>query len=122
MALEDEIVKAIGAHAVWKMRLKAAIDTGQSEFQVAVVQQDNQCPFGKWLYAAQANVRASADYKKVQEMHARFHREAASVLELALKGNKAEAEKRMAVGGAFAQLSSELIAAMTAWKGAQSNS
>lgn len=50
MSIQDEIAKAIGAHGVWKMRRRTAIDTGKADAQAADVAKDNVCPFGQWLY------------------------------------------------------------------------
>jgi len=47
MAIAEEITKAIGAHGMWKQRLRQAIDTGKSEFTVERVRPDNLCDFGK---------------------------------------------------------------------------
>ena len=52
MSLQEEIAKALGAHGVWKMRLKTAIDTGKADAQAADVAKDNVCAFGQWLYGA----------------------------------------------------------------------
>ena len=35
MSLQDEITKAIGAHGVWKMRLRTAIDVGKADANAA---------------------------------------------------------------------------------------
>src|ERR1035441_2327483 len=116
MSMEEEITKAINAHAAWKIRLKAAISGGKSEFAVATVQQDNQCEFGKWLYALQADVRASEHFKTVRQLHAEFHREAARILDLAAKRNTAEAETSMAADGRYTQFSSTLTLELKAWR------
>ena len=118
MPLEEEIMNAVGAHGVWKMRLKSAIESGKSQFQVATVQKDNQCDFGKWLHSLQATAQTSEHYKKVRQLHSEFHREAAHVLDLALNGKKADAEKSVTAGGAFFRLSSELTAGLMSWKNA----
>src|SRR4030067_3690693 len=52
MAFEDEITKAIGAHGVWKMRLRTAIDSGKADANAADVAKDSVCAFGQWLYGA----------------------------------------------------------------------
>lgn len=116
MGISDEIMNAIGAHGAWKMRLKLAIDNGKSEFEVSAVQQDNQCPFGQWLYDCPPAIKASAQYEKVRQIHARFHKEAANTLLLALSKNKAEAQRSVDSGGAFTRASSELTSALMAWK------
>ena len=118
MAIQQEIDKAVGAHGMWKTRLKTAIQTGKVELPVATIKQDNQCDFGKWINGAAipAGDRASAQYRAVKELHAKFHAAAATVAELAIAGKKDQAEKLLATGGEFANISSQLTAAMMDWK------
>jgi hypothetical protein len=117
MANVDEINKAIGAHGMWKQRLRQAIDAGQSEFTVERVRPDNQCDFGKWLHGLPPTDKSSAHWKSVQDLHARFHAEAARVLEHALKGHKEKADDGLSPDSSFAKVSLELTAAMMKWKG-----
>jgi methyl-accepting chemotaxis protein len=109
------ITKAIGAHGMWKNRLNDAMDTGKSEFTPERVAPDNLCDFGKWLYSLPAGDRGSEHGAKVQRLHAAFHKEAAAVLRLCLAGQKQNAQKSMAAGGAYAQTSADLTYAMTDW-------
>lgn len=113
---DEEISKAIGAHGMWKRRLHDAISSGRSEFTVTRVAADNLCDFGRWLYGLSATERASADWRRVQQLHAVFHSEASSVLSAALGGNKSEAERRMGATGAFAKASVDLTGAMMQWR------
>ena len=119
MASIEELDKAIGAHGMWKTRLKQAIATGQSEVSVATIQQDNQCAFGKWLYGTtlSSQDKTSSHYKNVRQLHAQFHETAARVASLALSGKKVEAEAMMAIGGEYAAVSGKLTQAMIEWKG-----
>lgn len=118
MINKEEIDKAIGAHGMWKVRLKQAIETGKSDVSVETIRQDNQCNFGKWLYGATlgATDKASGHYKSVRELHAEFHKCAARVAELALSGDKAKAEQMLSLSGEFSATSSKLTAAMMEWK------
>ena len=61
MSFQDEITKAIGAHGIWKMRLRTAIDSGKADANAADVAKDNACAFGQWLYgsAISASARTS---------------------------------------------------------------
>jgi hypothetical protein len=120
MELADEINKAIGAHAMWKQRLRQAIDSSGSEFTVERVRPDNLCDFGKWLYSLSITDQQSTHWKTVKELHAKFHIEAARVLDLALKGKKQEAEKALNLGSDFAKASADLTTAMMKWKSATS--
>lgn len=116
MSLVDEINKAVGAHGMWKIRLREAIDTGKSTFTVANVKVDNLCEFGKWLYSLPSAQQTEAHWKTVQTMHAEFHKVASSILAAALSGQKEQAENGLKAGGDFARTSAKLTAAMVAWR------
>ena len=116
MAFEDEINKAIGAHGMWKNRLRSAIDTGKADANPADVAKDNGCPFGQWLYGSTipASARNGANYATVRKLHADFHKCASNILECVSTGQKAKADTLMA--GEYATVSSNLTAAMMKWK------
>lgn len=119
MSLADEITKAIGAHGMWKTRLRRAIETGKSEFSAETLAKDNLCDFGKWLYGATLTAadKAAPDYQSVKSLHAHFHQAASKVLKKALSGNRAEGETLVTGSGEFATVSADLTRAMTSWKG-----
>src|SRR4030067_1327121 len=84
MAFEHEITKAIGAHGVWKMRLRTAIDSGKADANAADVAKDNACPFGQWLYGAVPQAaRTGADHAAGRKLDADFHQCAPKVIERA---------------------------------------
>lgn len=118
MGLKEEIDKAIGAHGMWKARLRTSIETGKTEVPVSTIIMDNQCEFGKWLHGTTITSveKASADYKQVKDLHATFHKLAAKVAEMATTGKKIEAEIMMSQGGEYAKTTSALTTAMMAWK------
>jgi len=100
MALKEEITKAIGAHGMWKARLRTAIDTGKSDTNVADAGKDNGCGFGQWLYGPtiEAAAKGGADFKEVQKLHAEFHKAAAQVLQLAFAGEEDRGRKITGAG------------------------
>jgi methyl-accepting chemotaxis protein len=118
MTLEDEINAALGAHGLWKLKLRDAIRSGRSDDAPAVLRQDMQCRFGQWLRgpALPPAAKGTPHYDECVDLHARFHAAAAHVLELALTGRKAEAEAALGPGGDFARLSAQLARAMTRWQ------
>ena len=116
MAIAEEITKAIGAHGMWKQRLRQAIDTGKSEFTIERVRPDNLCDFGKWLYSLPPGDQKSSHWKTVQDLHGKFHAQASHVLGLAVRGHKQEAEHELAAESKFTKISSELTGAMMKWK------
>jgi Chemoreceptor zinc-binding domain len=116
MAFEEQIDKAIGAHGIWKMRLRTAIASGKVDASPSEVAKDNACAFGQWLYGPGLSpaVRASAEYANVRAQHANFHKCAAKVLECVSHGDKAQAAALM--DGEYRKVSSGLNAAMMKWK------
>ena len=120
MAAVEEINKAIGAHGMWKQRLREAINTGTSDFTVERVRPDSLCDFGKWLYSLPAHDQASLHWKTVRELHGKFHLAAAHVLGLAVGGHKQHAERELDTGSNFTKISAELTSAMMKWKSSRS--
>ncbi|MEI7741995.1 MAG: CZB domain-containing protein [bacterium] len=113
----QEIDPAIGAHGMWKAHLRDAIENGTSEFQPNVVATDNNCAFGKWLHGdISPELKNSKTYPTIVQYHATFHKEAAKILQLALIGEKDEAEKKMSALSEFAAISSSLTSTMVEWK------
>lgn len=117
-ALSAQLEKAMAAHGMWKSRIRASIDTGKSELPLLTIRANDRCEFGKWLAgsALSAQDRASPSFRKVDELHRRFHVATAHVVELALKGKKAEAERESLPSSEFGRTSSELTKAMMEWR------
>jgi methionyl-tRNA formyltransferase len=118
MTTHQQIVKAIGAHGMWKARLQQAIDHGASDASVTAVRQDNQCDFGKWLYSVDlsADAKRSPHYQNCRHLHRQFHLAASKVLTLALANKKEEATRAMGSTGEFATSSAALTKAMMDWE------
>jgi methyl-accepting chemotaxis protein len=114
--IAGEITKAIAAHGMWKTRLMDAIDTGKSEFSADVAGLDDRCDFGKWLYGLTTADRSEEHWKKIQQLHAAFHKEASRVLALAVAGRGQEAKAELAAGSTFSTASAQLTVALMDWK------
>ena len=115
MSKADEIKQAIGAHGMWNVRLKKAIETGQSEWSVAKVKADNNCDFGKWLHGLPDHEKKGESWTRIRNLHASFHEEAAKILDYAVTGKKEAAADGLELGSDFAKLSSGLTTAMMKW-------
>ena len=118
MPKPEEISKGIAAHGMWKIRLRSAIDTGKADVEPAKAALDNACPFGQWFYSLSPAEQSSLEAKTVKELHARFHKEAAAILKLALAGQKDHALNGIAADSPYTKLSAELTGAMVKWKAA----
>lgn len=117
-ALPDQFAtKIIAAHGLWKYRLHEAITSGHSSFDPAVVELDNRCPFGQWLYGdGQQTHRDDRRFDEVRVLHATFHRNAGEVLRLALAGRGSEASAKMDSGSSFLDVSTRLVQMVDAWR------
>ena len=109
---EAEINAALGAHGLWKNRLKSAIATGKDAGSVQDASVDNKCKFGQWIHALTGEATRSQNYLNVLKLHSEFHRVAGEVLRLATSGNKAAAEAKMAD---FDNASGVLVKALMDW-------
>jgi hypothetical protein len=91
---------AIDAHLKWKTRLRAVIDgTSEEKLDPQVIAMDNQCVLGKWIYGAGGEKFGTyPHFKTLRAEHAKFHRCASSVLELALAKKTQEAMKEIDSG------------------------
>lgn len=117
MTLKAKITKAISAHFMWKVHLKKAIDIGESEYKVEIVKKDNVCDFGKWLLEIKPIYKDDKQYKSISSLHTEFHLAAAEVLDLALKGEKIVAEKKMdSPNSEYRTISRKLTLEMASWR------
>lgn len=115
MSNKDEIKKAIGAHGLWKTKLRNAVEAGKHEFKVDVVRQDNQCEFGKWLATVHPSAAEAPHMKKVSELHSKFHSEAANVLKLVDLGQADAASKALDHGSTFEKTTTALTLSLLDW-------
>lgn len=117
MSVHEEIDLAIRAHREWKFKLRQAIDSGTCESTPEKVKMDNNCSFGKWLHnRIDPTVKSTPHYNEIVDLHAQFHKEAGSILELALNGHVTEANDLMKSGSTFITLSSKLTLKMLDWQ------
>lgn len=117
MNINQAVDNAINAHTMWLIRLRKSINQGSSEFKPETVKPDNNCEFGKWFYSELAKTHQNTPiYAEIKNLHARFHKQAAAILELALKGKKKEAEMEMEATSEFKKLSLQLIGKLNTLK------
>lgn len=115
--LINQINNAIGAHGMWKLKLRTAVKKGESEHSVEDVRCDDKCVFGEWLHGPDidASTRSGAPYNVIKRLHAEFHVCAADVLEKATTGNIEGATELLE--GDFSTRSAKLVRGLCKWKG-----
>ncbi len=117
MTNAEKIDAAISAHSEWFIKLRVAINEGTSQFKPETVRTDNQCEFGKWLYGKfPAELKESESFSQIKKLHAEFHREAGSILALALAGKRQEALAGMDANSNIRKCSTALVRSLNSLK------
>ena len=97
----------ITAHVSWKQRLQKFLDgTSTETLDPAAISVDHRCEFGKWIYGAGLSFKNTDSYATVKDLHANFHKVAASIVSHQLRGDTDAA--RNLLGGDYSQLSDTL--------------
>jgi Chemoreceptor zinc-binding domain len=115
-SFQVQVSAAITAHGLWKTHLFSAVALGETPFKLDEVARDDRCRFGQWLHGL-GEERKSPHFERVRGLHARFHGEAARVLELATSGEGDAARRSLERGGAYQRASAELVGALGRWVG-----
>lgn len=110
---EINILDAINAHIMWKIRLEKYMD-GNSEEKLdpKVICLDNKCKLGMWIYGPAAehfHGDESLDYLRAE--HAKFHQFASHIVESVQSNNTAAA--RDLFEGDYKYTSRKVIFALT---------
>ena len=95
-SLSEVLQAARDAHNAWGARLREAIDSGSSAMSVEQAGGDENCAFGKWLYApGEFRTTQPERWQQIHDLHEQFHRNAAEVLKLAITGQQTQAAARI---------------------------
>ncbi|TCP40435.1 CZB domain-containing protein [Rhodovulum marinum] len=115
-ALIPGIDAALKKHMAWKSALLSALHSGTSEMSPYEAACDHACDFGRWFHGPDIPdaVRILPIYRRVAQLHAEFHANAAKVLLHATGGRKTEA--REVLNGPFEAASAALMRALQDWK------
>lgn len=111
-----EINDAIGAHGMWKMRLRTAIASGVGDITSADAGCDDKCAFGKWIHgpSIDAATRTGMPYQVIRRLHAEFHQAAGQVLARVERGDRKGATDLL--DGEYTARSEKLVRGLTKWK------
>lgn len=106
--------EAIAAHLQWMQLFKEAAESGQLTQALERCAYDDQCGFGRWLYQQDDAVKLTPDFRRVKDLHYRFHVEA-GLIASQLKAGHFDMARQM-LGADFATTSSGLIHALRDWQ------
>ena len=115
MSVSDELRQAIAAHGQWKVKFREFM-AGKLELDANVVQQNDQCQFGKWLESQGSKLLKKCDYEEINQLHTEFHKVAAEVIRKKKSGQTQIAERALATGGVFTSASAKLTTRLMAVK------
>ncbi len=109
----DVFAGALEAHEAWNAKLRQAIETGDCPTPVGQAGRDDACTFGKWLHGNPSIQHEQPEqWQTLHDLHEQFHQLAAGVLECAVSGRKADAE-RLARAPEFETVKQQLRSALT---------
>lgn len=108
---------AIGAHSMWKTKLKTAVRTGVLPKPASDIACDDQCSFGKWIYGmtGDTSLSGSSHYTAVKAKHAEFHKAVAAVARAVEVGDKGKAEALLE-GPDFTNTTHDLKQLLLKWR------
>jgi len=108
---------AVTAHAGWKKALREAIETGRVPQGIdrANAGRADACAFGKWLRSNEGDAADVRFAPRVAELHSRFHREAAAILEAAVSGRGDQAQHMLADDHGYLAVAGSLIDELLGW-------
>jgi len=113
----EAIDAAILAHERWKQWLEQAAESGQTDLDPAVVGQDDQCTFGRWLHDELPDAdRVNPIYERVALYHASFHQAAGHIVALVLQKERIKVSVALGLTGAFAKRSALLLSVLREWR------
>lgn len=111
--MKTNINAAIEAHVAWTERFADAIAHRVIPEAIRTAGYDDMCVFGKWLYSLDDEVKHTARYRRIKDLHYRFHTEAAEIVRLMETAFFDEAKVRLS--GDYAVASSNLLASLRDW-------
>jgi hypothetical protein len=116
----DVLKTALAMHSAWTGRLKTAIASGRLDTPIGTIRADDQCQFGKWLHGESLSdeEKCGEHYVAVKHLHAQFHQAASKVAQLAISGQRGDAERAMGQAGEYTRVSADLTAAINRWMAA----
>ncbi|MFN7937264.1 MAG: CZB domain-containing protein [Bryobacteraceae bacterium] len=106
-----DLTEVIISHAQWRQRFADYLE-GHGQMDLAQVEADNQCPYGRWLYGEGLEYRDLPEFGAVVESHRRFHAAAGQVMRLAPTLPPGKALDLISLNSVFANASMAFVTAL----------
>jgi hypothetical protein len=101
--------EAIAAHVGWKAKLRSYITHADKSLDASVIEKDNLCSLGKWIYSEGLKYKSSQHYTELVSEHAKFHKCAALIVRHIDAGKKKEAEEMIGANSEYSEISMEVV-------------
>lgn len=110
---EINIMDAINAHILWKIRLEKYLNgTSDEKLDPNVICRDDQCKLGKWIHGpALKHFMDDDGFMTLRDDHAKFHVIAGKIVTNVQENDKAAAEALMQ--GEYMRSSRKVVHALT---------
>lgn len=113
--LREQVEMAFQTHYNWIDRLNAAVETGDSPYDIADVAREDLCPIGIWLTTTiSESLRTMPLYFVTKSRHAVFHRSMARLLASAV-ARQPQAGLSMRSDGDMTMVAASLLRALNDW-------
>jgi diguanylate cyclase (GGDEF)-like protein len=113
--LRAQVESTISMHYLWIERIRAAVASGSSPLDPALVAREDLCPIGVWLNSTiSATLRTMPLYYVTKSRHAVFHRSMARVLAAAL-AHQPDAALSIRPDGDFTMVATSLLRTLRDW-------
>ncbi len=110
-----DVDSIIDGHRQWKVKLRAAIDSGD-KVDVATLSRDDCCGLGKWIYSDGQRLRERSSFVALVNNHAHFHQVAGQVGQLINDGRYTQAEDALAPNTPFTAATNDVVMVLSAAK------
>jgi len=100
---------AIAAHVDWKAKLRTYIKKADKSLNPEIVEKDNECSLGKWIYEEGAIYKSNQHYEDLRKEHAEFHKCASDIIRKADSGNIIEAETMIDPQSKYTEISMRVV-------------
>jgi len=102
---------AIKAHIDWKMKLGRYLENPDGSLEHSKVCLDNACALGKWIYGDGHNHRNANTllFDRLKESHAKFHKLAGEIIQLANQHQGDKAKKLLGPSGPYVKISETTV-------------
>lgn len=99
------------AHVNWKRKFVAHLE-GRDQLDASLVERDDQCELGQWIYSS-PEMQAVEGYEELKQRHAEFHRAAAAALRSSQGISRESALRLVEFDSAYGRASANCINAIT---------